>query len=113
MSDRPKCTPSPPPSLDDLPLVDIGHHPIREAYLAHLRPQFHEALVRPLDLFLSVLLEGYPRLYLPDEHAPGPHEDTAAVGRDLRFCAGYLRQIARASLDEIPYESETVCRWCL
>ena len=113
MPDRPESTASLARRLDDLPVIDLGAHPIREVFLAHLRPDSHAALVAPLDLFLGILLEGSPVSYLPQGGLPDPHDETAAVGRDLRFCAGYLRQIARAMFDELEYESVTVCRWCL
>jgi len=116
MSDHPQSTPptfTPPRSIDDLPLVEIGAHPLREAYLAHVHPDYHADLIRPLDLFLAVLLEGHPFPYLPGGHGPDVHDEVAAVGRDLRFCGDFLRGIAREMFDDIPYEEETVTRWCL
>lgn len=116
MPDRPESIAppafTPPRSMDDLPPVNIGGHPLRESFLAYLKPKYHADLIRPLNLFFGVLLEGQPAAHLYGG-VPSIFKEVGAVGRDLRFCGDYLRNAARAMFDQIDYEEETVCRWCL
>jgi hypothetical protein len=115
MPDRPESIAppafTPPRHLDDLPALDISRHPLRESFLAYLVAEHRDDLIRPLDLLFGILLEGQPASHLYGG-VPTIFEETAALGRDLRFCADYLREIARAMLDQIDYEEETVARWC-
>jgi hypothetical protein len=107
MSDRPESIPAPPASVPH----DVGAHPIRELYLCHFREQDRPLLAAPLDLLLSVLLEG-ERLeaYLPNREHAGLLDEAAAAVRDLEFTAACLSRMSLGSALE--YEDETLARFC-
>jgi hypothetical protein len=93
--------------------VSEGEHPLREAFLAFVHPDYRAALAAPLKLLYHLLLA----LRGPDVPAYGGVPDlpaqAAAAVRDLRWTAAYLRGgIAGPAFgSSLEYEEDTLARY--